>query len=347
MTAAVDTSTMNAGRDIYLSFFMFTTNLRPGDPAYAKVIAGHIRELRGLGYKGFDLPVFPSPSGGHRSEVKAYTELKRSLDRAGLDDVGFTTNVAATTEFDSAAPERANRDRALAYLKSRVDITAALGGDIMAGPIVFPYNVFPVTGAGQPIWSDALQDWASSGYRDARPVLDAVGEYAEQRGVKVAIEPVDHWETPAPNMIGDVLSFLAGVPSRQVGAVVDIAHVVLGSSGPEAFKRQVRELAAAGRLNYVQVSAPDRGAVADSWIPWSVLLPAVLPRYTGPLLIEIFNAIPAFLTPLHLTRRKFWIPGEDEPVAGVPDAYTVAGEAIEALEKQLSNYAGSRGGEAR
>jgi D-psicose/D-tagatose/L-ribulose 3-epimerase len=78
-----------------------------------------------------------------------------------------------------------------------------------------------------------------------------------------------------------------------VGAVVDIAHVVLGSSGPEAFRREVRELADAGRLKYVQVSAPDRGAVADSWIPWSVLLPAVLPRYAGPLLIEIFNAIPA------------------------------------------------------
>jgi D-psicose/D-tagatose/L-ribulose 3-epimerase len=216
----------------------------------------------------------------------------------------------------------------------------------MAGPIVFPYNVFPDTSAGEPIWSDALQDWARPGYRDAQPVLQEVGEYAERRGVKVAIEPVDHWETPAPNMLGDVLTFLEGVPSRQVGAVVDIAHVVLGSSGPEAFKREVREIAAAGRLNYVQVSAPDRGAVLDSWIPWGVFLPAVLPRYAGPLLIEVFNAIPAFLTPLHLTRRKFWIPGEDEPVTGVPDAYTVAGEAIEALEKQLSNFAGPRGEEA-
>ena len=340
-------NTMNTGRDIYLSFFMFTTNLRPGDPVQAKITAGHIRELRSLGYRGFDMPVFPVATGDHRAEVEAYTELKRALDRAGLDDVGFTTNVAATTEFDPTAPDRGNSRQALAYLKSRVDITAALGGNIMAGPIVFPYNVFPVTGSGQPIWSGALQDWARPGYRDAQPVLDEVGEYAEKRNVRLAIEPVDHWETPAPNMIGDVLSFLAGVQSRQVGVCVDIAHAVLGSSGPEAFKRDVREIAAADRLNYVQVSAPDRGAVADSWIPWNVFLPAVLPTYTGPLLVEVFNAIPAFLTPLHLTRRKFWIPGEDEPVAGVPDAYTVAGEAIEALEKQLSDYADPRGQESR
>jgi sugar phosphate isomerase/epimerase len=292
------------------------------------------------------MPVFPS-GGDYRAQVEAYAELKRTLDRAGLDDVGFTTNVAATPEYDPSAPDHANSRQAVAYLKSRVDITAALGGDIMAGPVVFPYNVFPATSSGEPLWSDALQDWARPGYRDAQPVLDEVGEYAEQRNVRLAIEPVDHWETPAPNMIGDVLSFLTGVRSRQVGVCVDIAHVVLGSSGPEAFKRQVREIAEAGRLNYVQVSAPDRGAVLDSWIPWNVFLPAVLPRYTGPLLIEIFNAIPAFLTPLHLTRRKFWIPGEDEPVAGVPDAYTVAGEAIEALEKQLSDYADPRGEEAR
>jgi D-psicose/D-tagatose/L-ribulose 3-epimerase len=339
-------STMSTGRDIYLSFFMLTTNLRPDEPGYAKVIAGHMRELRGLGYKGFDLPV-PAATSDHRAEVAAYADLKRALDRAGLDDIGFTTNVAATAEFDPAAPDPANRRQAIAYLKSRVDITAALGGNIMAGPIVFPYNVFPRAKPGQPLWSDALQDWARPGYLDAQPVLDEVGEYAEQRNVKLAIEPVDHWETPAPNMIGDVLSFLTGVESRQVGVCVDIAHVVLGSSGPEAFKRQVREIAAAGRLNYVQVSAPDRGAIADSWIPWHVLLPAVLPRYTGPLLIEICNAIDGFLTPLHLTRRKFWIPGEDKPVAGVPDAYTVAGEAIDALEKQLSDYTEIRGEETR
>ena len=52
-------------------------------------------------------------------------------------------------------------------------------------------------------------------------------------------------------------------------------------------------------------------------------------------LIEIFNAIPAFLSSLRLTRRKFWIPGEDEPVPGVPDAYEVAAASIDALRGEL------------
>jgi sugar phosphate isomerase/epimerase len=285
-------------RDVYLSFFMFTTNLHPGDPAYEKVVVGHVKELTRIGYTGFDLPVFPDDADAGR-----YLALRRAFDRAGLDDVGFTTNVAATRTFDPASVYRDQREAALAYLKSRVDITETLGATIMAGPLVFPYNVFPVTDLGEPIWSDALQDWAEPRYRHAQSVLNELGEYAERRNVRLAIEPVDHWETPAPNMVGDVLRFLEGVPSRQVGVCVDSAHVVLGSSGPETFKQDILAAADAGRLNYAQVSAPDRGAVRDSWIPWHAFLGAILPRYSGPLLIEIFNAIPAFLTSLHLTRR--------------------------------------------
>jgi sugar phosphate isomerase/epimerase len=328
---------MSTTRDVYFSFFMFTTNLHPGDPEYTKVIIRHIRELRHLGYKGFDMPIFPNDTRDHREEVGSYVELKRALDQAGLEDVGFTTNVAATRTFDPTSVYRDQREVGLAYLKSRVDITAALGGTIMAGPIVFPYNVFPTTDADEPIWSDVLQAWVQPRYHYAQPVMHELGEYAEGKNVRLAIEPVDHWETPAPNMVGDVLRFLEGVPSRQVGVCIDSAHVVLGSSGPEAFKQQVLQVAETDRLNYAQVSAPDRGAVRDSWIPWSLFLGAILPRYEGPLLIEIFNAIPAFLNSLHLTRRKFWIPGEDEPVAGWPDAYTAAGQAIEALENELSS----------
>jgi sugar phosphate isomerase/epimerase len=201
-----------------------------------------------------------------------------------------------------------------------------------------PYNQFPTTDFGDPVWSDALQRWIAPRYQAARPIFEQVGEHAERKGVRLAIEPVDHWETPGPNMVGDVLAFIEGVRNQHIGACVDSAHVVLGSSGPAAFVDDVTRLGAAGRIHYVHVSAPDRGAVKDSWIPWETFLGTVLPAYDGPLLIEVFNAIPAFLGPLHLTRRKFWIPGDDSPVAGVPDAYTVAAEAFDTLSAHLRHF---------
>ena len=327
-----------AKRDIFFSFFMFTVDLRPGDADYAKVLIGHMQELMKLGYTGFDLPIAPMPTADHEAEVESYVQLKGSLDDAGLGEVAFTTNVAATRTFDPSSPYEQQRDVALAYLKSRVDITAALDGTIMAGPIVFPYNMFPVLDFGDPIWSDVLQAWAAPRYEFAQPVLEELGRYAEDKDVKVAIEPVDHWETPVPNMVGEVLAFLDGVLSRQVGVCVDSAHVVLGGDGPVASGEDIRRAAAEDRLHYVHISAPDRGAIHDSWIPWKRFVNPILEQYEGPLLVEIFNAIPAFLDSLRLTRRKFWIPGEDRPVAGVPDAYTVAGQAIAAVRHELVSH---------
>jgi sugar phosphate isomerase/epimerase len=321
--------------DAYFSFFMFTVDLRPDDPEYRQVVIGHIRELSALGYAGFDLPIAPGDTTDHEREIASYVEFKRALDDAGLADVRFTTNVAATSRFDPTSADAEQRAGALAYLKSRVDITAALGGDIMAGPIVFPYNVFPVTDAGEPIWSNALQEWLAPGYRRAHPVLNELGEYAQSKNVEIAIEPVDHWEQPAPNSVEDVLDFLEGVPSRQIGVCVDSAHVVLGGGGPEAFGETIRRAARKGRLTYVHVSPPDRGALRDSWIPWKAFFSPIVSSYDGPLLIETFNAIAAFLSPLRITRRKFWVRGEDQEDPETPDAYAVARDALATMREEL------------
>ncbi|MFF9582057.1 sugar phosphate isomerase/epimerase family protein [Streptomyces achromogenes] len=324
-----------SARDIYLSFFMFTVNLHPDDPQYTEVVVRHMKELRDIGYTGFDMPVFPSTGGDPQADVPRYEQLRKALDAAGLEGVGLTTNVATTPAYDPTSPDPEEREAALAYLKSRVDITAVLRGTIMAGPVLFPYNVFPTLN-GVPLWSDALQDWLRPRYRVAQPILERLGAYAAEKGVRVAVEPVDHWETPAPNMVRDVLDFLAGVRSPHIGVCVDSSHVVLGSSGPEAYRRDIQDAAGQRRLHYVQVSPPDRGEVADSWIPWRTFLEPILPVYDGPLLIEVFNAIPAFLTSLRLTRRKFSIPGEDESVPGVPSAYEVAEGGIKKLRSELA-----------
>lgn len=321
--------------EAYFSFFMFTANLQPTDASYTKVIVAHMLELRALGYAGFDLPIAPTDAQDRAAEVASYAAFKQALDDGGLNNVALTTNVAATPAFNPSSDDPAQRDAALSYLKSRVDITAALGGRIMAGPIVLPYNVFPVDAQGQPLWSDALQDWVPARYEQARPVIEEVGNYAEQRGVEIAIEPVDHWETAAPNSLRDVNAFLDGVTSHQVGVCIDSAHTMLGSDGPEVFGAEARRALASGRVKYVHISPPDRGALHRSWIAWKEFLEP-LGGYPGPFLVEVFNAIEPFLGPLHLTRRRFWRPGEDPPDERYPDAYTIAREALAAVHAKFN-----------
>ncbi len=326
-------------RELYFSFFMFTVDLRPEDLEYRETIIGHVRELTAMGYRGFDLPIAPTDLTDRAGELESYAELRGALDAAGLADVRLTTNVAATRRFDPTSVYREQRDAALAYLRSRVDITAALGGEIMAGPIIFPYNVFPLTDRDEEIWSDALRAWLTPAYERARPVLSQLAEYAESRGVRLAIEPVDHWEQPAPNSVEEVLGFLEGLASAQLGVCIDSAHVMLAGGGPAGFATAVRDAADAGRIHYVHISAPDRGALHDSWIPWKEFLEPIVTNYSGPFLLETFNAIPPFLKPLQMTRAKFWIPGEDDPVDNVTDAYTIAREGIAAVRKELEKCA--------
>ncbi|MGD0109727.1 MAG: sugar phosphate isomerase/epimerase family protein [Rhodopila sp.] len=321
--------------DIYFSFFMFTANLQPDDAGYTETIARHMSALLKMGYDGFDLPIAPTPTTDHQSEVASYQRLRQRLDKAGLTGLKIATNVGTTRTFDPTSLYKEQRDAALAYLKSRVDITVALGGTMLAGPIIFPYGVFPTTDFNEPVWSDALQNWLAPRYLLAAPVLAALTDYAGERGVTLAIEPVDHWETPAPNMVADVLRFLESIPNPRLGVCIDSAHVVLGSDGPAEFRSGVRQALDGKRLHYVHISAPDRGSIHDSWIPWQQFLEPIMPSFEGPFLLEVFNAVPVFLNSLRQTRRKFWIPGEDATADG-PSAYDIAAQALATVCREFA-----------
>ncbi len=320
--------------DIYISFFMFTTDMKPMDSDYRQTVVNHIKTLQTFGYTGFEFPIAPTYGGNFAQDVQNYRELRQYLNEQGLGDVKIATNVGATRTYDPTSPYESQRQQALDYLKSRVDITAALGGEIMMGPIVIPYGVFPTTDFNESIWSDQLQDVLAQRYQIAQPVLNELGIYAQEKQVKLAIEPITHWETPGPNKLSQLIEFLDGVDCTQVGVVIDSAHETLDGDGPDIFKTQVAQLAQQGRLHYIQVSPPDRGALHTSWLPWQAFLEPILQVYHGPIAVEIFNAIPAFLDSLRLTRRKFWIPGEDTPNA-YPSAYDTAKAAIEVTQQEI------------
>lgn len=339
---------MQAKRPIYFSFFMFDSNTRLYDaPSRARYIA-HMKALVAQGYQGFELhcgrsPEFDVAFPTYTEEVAAYAAFRAELDAAGLADVALATNVGVGPSEDPSSDDPAVRAAGESFLRSRIDITAALRGQIMMGPVVIPYGGFVVTAPnGTPVWSDALQDGLARRYANAAPILDSVGRYAASRGVRVAIEPITHWETPGPNTLAQLLAFLDRVPSTAIGAVIDSAHETLDGAGPEVFARQVATLAKAGRLHYVQASPPDRGTLESSWIPWDALFPPLLNHYHGPIAIEIFNAVPDFAQGLRLSRRKYWIPGVDH-ASQHPSAYAVAKGSLARLRLELGRL-GDDGG---
>jgi len=321
---------------------MFTADLRPDDAQYTQTLIRHLKALTEMGYDGFDVHIADQPASiDHKLEIDSYVHLRKAFDKAGLKDVRFTTNVGTTRTFDITSPYEEQRRQALSYLKSRVEITRVLGGDsIMSGPFLYPYGVFPSTDRGEPIWSDALQDWMGPRYEAARSSFEDLAKYAARKEVKLAIEPVKSWETPPPNMVSEALDFLEGIESLPAGGVtVDTAQVMMESQGPAIFKRNIARAAEQNRLFYVHISAPDRGAVRDSWIPWDIMLGEIEPVYRGPYLVEVFNAIPPFVSSMRMARRRYWRPGEDEPEPNRDSAYDVASAGLETLREQIASSA--------
>ncbi len=180
--------------DILFSLFMFTADVKPTDEAYRSVLYGHMRELKGIGYDGFDIPIAAQQTTHHAAEIESYKVFRGGLEEAGLGELRFTTNVGATRSFDPTSPYKQQREQALSYLKSALDITAILGGEtVLAGPIIFPYGVFPTLDDGTALWSDALQDWLAERYPLARHVIEELAEYAGRQGCEAGDRAVDHW----------------------------------------------------------------------------------------------------------------------------------------------------------
>ncbi len=330
-------------REIYFSFFMFTADLRPHDTNYTKILINHLEALTKMGYTGFDMHI-ASPTGkiDYNLEIENYKCLKEAFNNAGFAASKFNTNVGTTKTFDPTSPYKEQREQALAYLKSRVDITSILGGKdaIMSGPFLYPYGIFPITDDGEALWSDALQDWMKPRYKDAISIFQELVDYAVQKEVILAIEPIKNWESPPPNMVSEVLDFCDTIDeSSPCGVALDTAQCVLESQGPSVFKNNIARAVNKNRLYYIHISAPDRGRIHDSWIPWDFMLGEIEPVYDGPYLIEVFNAIPPFESSMRMTRRRFWRPNED-PSSHYPSAYDIAESAIKELQEQLEklNY---------
>ncbi len=209
----------------------------------------------------------------------------------------------------------------------------------MAGPVIFPYNVYPVTEDGQPIWSDALQDWVKPGYARAHGIIAELGDVrrrARRHRRHRAGRPLGAGRAQPGRRRGRLPR---GVSRRRTSGSASTARTSCwAAKGPRPSGARWHGSRPSGEISSIHLSAPDRGQLADSWIPWRTFLDPILPVYDGPFLVEVFNAVPAFLNSFRLTRRKFWIPGEDAPVPGVPDAYTVAAEAISTVRDELSQF---------
>jgi D-psicose/D-tagatose/L-ribulose 3-epimerase len=164
------------------------------------------------------------------------------------------------------------------YLRHCVDVAVTVGSPVIAGP------AYASVGRTWRIDDDQRREL----YTELQVNLAPVVHYAATRGVRVAVEPLNRYETSLINTVAQGLDAIDGLPRQGCGLALDTYHLNIEEADPVGAIR-----AAGSRIAHVQVCANDRGAPGTDHIDWPAWLSALADAgYRGPgrsLCIESFT----------------------------------------------------------
>jgi D-psicose/D-tagatose/L-ribulose 3-epimerase len=164
-----------------------------------------------------------------------------------LDDIGLERTVVAIIPDEAhspISPDPAHRRGALDHLRRVIDCSAALRGQVLAGPWFQPLGVF--TGEKP---SETELGHCAEIHRQVVPL-------ARQAGIVCGLEPLNRFEAHLLNTCEQAIAYAARIPEQGFGILYDTFHAHIEEKDPIA---ALRALHASGALSHVHVSENDRG----------------------------------------------------------------------------------------
>lgn len=166
------------------------------------------------------------------------------------------------------------RQQGVAYLKQCVDLAAAVGSRHVAGPM------YAATGQARML---PPEDRVRQRSRAAES-LKAAAEYAAGKGVLLALEPLNRFETDLVNTTEQALELCDLVEAGNVGLLIDTFHMNIEEKSVGDAVRLAND-----RVFHVQVSENDRGTPGSGHVPWDEFFSALREiNYTGQIVVESF-----------------------------------------------------------
>lgn len=115
--------------------------------------------------------------------------------------------------------------------------------------------------------------------------LKEAASYAAERSIKLAIEPLNRFETDLVNTVDQGIRMVDDIAVENVGLLLDTFHMNIEEKDiPAAIGR------AAGRIIEFHACSNDRGTPGEDHLPWKAIAEALRgARYEGPIVIEAFT----------------------------------------------------------
>lgn len=189
---------------------------------------------------------------------------------------GLTVGICGAfgPDRDVSAEEAGHRRAGIDYLKTCIDLAAAVGSPHVAGPMYAP--------TGQTRMLDAAARAAQ--LKRAADSLRETAEYAAGQGIRLAVEPLNRFETDLINTTEQALQLVDLIGADNVGLLIDTFHMNIEE---KSLGDAVR--LAGSKVFHVQVSENDRGTPGSGHVPWAEFFTALSDiNYGGQIVVESF-----------------------------------------------------------
>jgi D-psicose/D-tagatose/L-ribulose 3-epimerase len=229
-------------------------------------------------------------------------EAAHAARAAGL---GLVLAARVNVARDLASEDSGAAAAGVAYLRYCVDVALACGAGIVGGPL---YGT-PLVFAGRPprpIEEDERRrrvDQVVAGLREA-------GRYAADHGIRLAVEPLNRFETDFCNTGRQAVELARMVDRPAIGVMLDTFHMNMEEHDlPQAIRH------AAPHLIHFQANENHRGFLGTGHVDWSAIARALVEiGYGGPITLEPFRRHDDRLS-IPLAQWKPPMRDEDEDVA--------------------------------
>lgn len=214
------------------------------------------------GYDGIEVPF-------NLEEYIPWGKLPIALESRGLD---CTACAGLPKDCDLISADRRERQRGIETLKRYMDRARSIGSPIIGGVLSSAWG--NLTG-----FAPTADEWKRS-----VEGLQIASEYAKEIGIKIALEPVNRYETHFINTVAAGKRLVQEVNSEYVGLLLDTYHMNIEEKDLPSAIRQ-----AGKHLLHVHACEHDRGIPGSGHTDWKGIFRALKDiRYSGRLTIESF-----------------------------------------------------------
>jgi len=243
-------------------------------------LADTLHKVAAWGYQGVEL-AFENPG-----------DWDPGLARDLLDELRLQSVIGAVfgPGRELACADDAVIESTRDYVRSAIDLAVAHGSPLVIGPM---YTSVGRTWRMEPGERREAIAQLRSSYR-------VLGDYAAERGVRLAVEPLNRYETSLLTTTEQMMEVIDPLPREAIGLNLDTYHMNIEEASLDVAFRL-----AGDRLLHLQVCGNDRGVPLRDHLDWNAIRASLVAiDYRGLLGFESFTADNASIA----TAASIWRP---------------------------------------